>query len=45
MIKGAHNVAFNVHPGSIPLNQLFGAILDFGLWIADLLFRFALSFY
>jgi len=27
------------------LIQLLGAILDFGFWIADLLYRFALSFF
>jgi hypothetical protein len=34
----------NFHPVFIPLNQLLGAILDCGFWIADLLYRFALSF-
>jgi hypothetical protein len=29
----------------MPPDQLFGAILDFGSWIADLLYRFALSFF
>jgi hypothetical protein len=42
------NAAYPWHltsiPFFIPLNQLFGAILDFGLRIADLLYRFALSF-
>jgi len=37
-------VASNFHPIFIRLNQLSGAILDFGLLIADLLYRFALSF-
>jgi hypothetical protein len=35
----------NFDPVFIPLNQLLGAILDFGFWIADLLYRFALSFF
>jgi hypothetical protein len=39
----AHNVALSFHPNFIPLNQFVGAILDFGFWIADLLYRFALS--
>ena len=34
---------FNFHPVFIPLNQLLGAILGFGFWIADLLYRCALS--
>jgi hypothetical protein len=38
-------VALNFHPFFIPLNQLFKAILDLGFWIADLLYRFALSFF
>jgi hypothetical protein len=38
-------VALNFHPFFIPLNQLFKAILDMGFWIADLLYRFALSFF
>jgi hypothetical protein len=45
VMKITHNVAFNFHPIFIPLNQLFGGILDFGFWIADLLYRFALSFF
>jgi hypothetical protein len=28
----------------IPFSQFFGAILDLGFWIADLLYHFALSF-
>jgi hypothetical protein len=44
-MKIKHNVALSFHPIFIPLNQLFGAILDFGFWIADLLYRFALSFF
>jgi hypothetical protein len=36
--------AFSFHPIFIPLNQIFGDILDFGFWIADWLYRFALSF-
>jgi hypothetical protein len=28
-MKITHNVALNFHPIIIPLNQLFGAILDF----------------
>jgi len=31
-MKITHNVALNFHPIFIPLNQLFGAILDFGFW-------------
>jgi hypothetical protein len=38
-------VTLNFHPFFIPLNQLFEAILDLGFWIADLLYRFALSFF
>ena len=44
-MKGTNNVALSFHPIFIPLNQLFGEILDFGFWIADLLYRFALSFF
>jgi hypothetical protein len=44
-MKITHNVALNIHPMFIPLNQILVAILDFGLWIADLLYRFALSFF
>ena len=58
-MKIKHYVALSFHPIFIPLNQLFGAILDFGFWpparrghrglrpggIADLLYRFALSFF
>jgi len=40
-----HNITPYFHPIFIPLNQLFGAILDFGFSIADLLCRFALSFF
>jgi hypothetical protein len=40
-----HNMAFGVHPIFIPLNQLFEAILDLGFWIADLLYRSALSLF
>jgi len=32
-MKITHNVALNFHPIFIALNQLFEAILDFGLWI------------
>jgi hypothetical protein len=39
------NVAFSFNPVYIPLNPLLGAILDLGLRIADLLYRFALSFF
>jgi hypothetical protein len=42
-MKITHDVAFNFHP-ILLLIQLFGAILDFGLRIADLLYRFALPF-
>jgi len=45
LMKITYNPALNLHPIFIPLNQLFGAILDFGFWIADLLYRFALSFF
>jgi hypothetical protein len=38
-------VILNFHPFFIPLNQLIEAILDLGFWIADLLYRFALSFF
>jgi hypothetical protein len=34
VMKITHNVAVNFHPILIPLNQLFGAILDFEFWIA-----------
>jgi hypothetical protein len=43
-MKTTHNVALKFHPIFISLNPLFGAILEFGFWIADLLYRFALSF-
>jgi hypothetical protein len=43
MMKITHNVALNFHPIFIPLNHIFEAILDLGFWIADLLYRFALS--
>jgi len=42
--KITHNVALNFHSIFVPLNQIFGIILDFEFWIADLLYRFALSF-
>jgi hypothetical protein len=42
-MKITYNVAINFHPIFTSLNQLFGAILDLGFWIADLLYRFALS--
>ena len=44
MMKMTHGLAFNYHP-FFALNQIFGSILDFGLLIADLLYRFALSFF
>jgi hypothetical protein len=44
-MKITHNLALSFHPIFIPLNQLFGVILDLGFWIADLLYRFALSFF
>jgi hypothetical protein len=44
-MKITHDMALSFHPIFIPLNQLFGAILDFGFWIADLLYRFALLFF
>jgi hypothetical protein len=43
-MKMRHNVALNFHPIFVPLNQPFEGILDFRFWIADLLYRFALSF-
>jgi len=39
-----YNAGLSFHPIFVPLNQLFGVILDLGFWIADLLYRFALSF-
>ena len=45
VMKITHNVALNFHPIFILLNRLFGAILDFGFWIADLLYLFDLSFF
>jgi len=42
-MKITHDMAINFHP-ILLLIQLFGAILDFGFWIADLLYRLALSF-
>jgi hypothetical protein len=45
VMKITHNLALSFHPIFIPLNQLFGVILDLGFWIADLLYRFALSFF
>jgi hypothetical protein len=39
------NVALNFHPVFIPLNQHSWAIFDFKFGIADLLYRFALSFF
>jgi len=39
-----HYVALDLHPIFIPLHHFFGVISDFGIWIADLLYRFALSF-
>ena len=44
-MKMRHNVALNFHPIFVPLNQPFEVILDFRFWIADLLYRFALSFF
>jgi hypothetical protein len=44
-MKITHNLALSFQPIFIPLNQLFGVILDLGFWIADLLYRFALSFF
>jgi hypothetical protein len=43
-MKNTHDVAFNFHPIFISLNQLVKEILDFGFWIADLLYRFAHHF-
>jgi len=43
--KITHNAALGFHHIAIPLNQLIGEILDSGFWIADLLYRFALSFF
>ena len=45
VIKFTRNAALNFHLIFIPLNQLFEAILDLGFRIADLLYRFALSFF
>jgi len=45
VMKITHDVAINFYPIFIPLNQLVGTILDFKFWIADLLYRFALSFF
>ena len=44
VMKITHELAFSFHPIFIPLNPLFGAILDLGFWIADLLDLSALSF-
>jgi hypothetical protein len=44
-MKITHSVALNFNPIFIPFIKLFGSILDFGFWIADLLYRFALSFF
>jgi len=44
-MKITNNVALDFLPIFISLNQLFETILDFGLWIADLLYRLALSLY
>jgi hypothetical protein len=44
-MKITHNMALNFHPIFIQLDQLFGVILDFGFGIADLLYRFTLSFF
>ena len=44
-MKITDNAVLNFYPIFIPLNQLSEAILDFGFWIADLLYRFALSFF
>jgi len=45
MMKITHDMTLNLHPIFFPLDQLLGAILDFGFLIADLLYRFALSFF
>ena len=44
-MKLTDNVTFEIHLIFIPLNQLFRAILNFGLQIAVLLYRFSLSFF
>jgi hypothetical protein len=44
-MKITHDVAFIFHLIFFRFNQFVGAILDFGFWIADLLYRFALSFF
>jgi hypothetical protein len=44
-MKITDNATLNFHPIFIPLDQLSWAILDLGFWIADLLYRFALSFF
>jgi hypothetical protein len=45
VVKITCKAAVNFHPIFIPLNQPLGTVLDFGFWIADLLYRFALSFF
>ena len=44
-MKITPNVTLCIHPILIPLNELLGTILEFGFWMADLLYRFAISFY
>jgi len=43
VVKITHTVCPNFHSAIIPSPKLSGAILDCGFWIADLLYRFALS--
>jgi hypothetical protein len=45
VIKITHIRTLDFHPIFIPLNQPLAAILDFEFWIADLWYRFALSFF
>ena len=45
VMKITHDMALNLNPLFLPLNQLLREILDFEFWIANLLYRFALSFF
>jgi len=44
-MKITHTVALNFHPILIVLNQIVKEVLDIRFWVADLLYRFALSFF
>ena len=44
VVKTKHIMVLNFYPILMTLNQLVEKILDFEMWIADLLYRFALSF-